>query len=347
MAGRAEEERLAPLLYALGRELPLPDAARARLRAAWLAFGRQHLQGVAELRALLGAFEGAGIDVIPLKGPALAEALYRDPGLRPFTDLDLLVRRQDAARAVAVLGELGYRHLGWQRSLAYELAHAPAACFVAGGGALPVDLHWGLVGFPAGTAPLAPGAEASVWERAVATERWGRRVLALAPEDLVLYLALHLAVHHPLAGLVWRLDLALLLRRHGPALDWDALVARAGAWRARGALYFALAAVEYAFAPGVPGAPLAALRPRGPRGALLDRLARRGDERGLGDHLVALLVMDRLADVGRALAAGVAPPAAWARSRYGTARAARAYTRHYARLAVAAARAAAALVRPR
>ena len=50
--------------------------------------------------------------MIPLKGPALAEALYPDPGLRPFTDLDLLVRREDAARAVALLGEVGRSGVG-------------------------------------------------------------------------------------------------------------------------------------------------------------------------------------------------------------------------------------------
>jgi len=282
--------------------------------------------------------------VIPLKGPALAEALYPDPGLRPFTDLDLLVRREDAARAVALLGERGYRHLGWQRSLAYEVAHAPAACFVADGRALPVDLDLGLVGFPAGARPLAPGAQAEVWERAVATERWGRRVLELALEDLVLYLALHLAVHHPLAGLVWRLDLALLLRRHAARLDWEALLARAARWRARGALYFALRTAAAELGAGAPPAVLARLRPRGARGALLDRFACRRDARGRGDHLLALLVMDRWRDATGALAAGVVPPAAWARSRYGGRTTAGAYLRHYARLGAVLARTARALL---
>ena len=126
----AERARLAPLLYAMARELPLPEPVFARLRSSWRAFGRQHLFGVQQLCSLLAAFDRASVPVIPLKGPALGEALYRDPGLRPFTDLDLLVRRADVARAVALLSNLGYRALEHERPFAYELADATAACFM-------------------------------------------------------------------------------------------------------------------------------------------------------------------------------------------------------------------------
>jgi hypothetical protein len=331
---RAEDERVAPLLYALSRTLDVPAPVAARLRSAWVAFGRQHLLGVAALHALLDAFEGASIPVIPLKGPALGEALYAEPGLRPFTDLDLLVRRADVPRAVELLVTLGYRPLEYERPLAYDLAYATAACFVPTEpqpDRFPIDLHWNLVSFVAGNTPATLDAE-EVWVRAVADARWGRRVLVLDREDLLLYLALHLAVHHPLEGLAWQLDLALLLRRQD-RIDWDAVVARASRWRLRSAIYFALKRVEDRFAAGVPSVALSRLRPRGLRGAWLDRLGRLDEPSAWLDHLIAVLLMDRPTDLIRALAAGALPGPVWVRLRYPSASTARSYAIHYRRLA--------------
>lgn len=307
-----------------------PEAAPPRAAArGWL----RHRLGVEALRALLDAFERAAIAVIPLKGPLLAEALYDEPGLRPFTDLDLLVRRRDVPRAVALLATLGYRALEHERPIAYELAHATAACFVPAGStgiSYPVDLHWGLVGFPAGVAPRTLDAE-EVWAHAVTEERWGRPILQLCREDLLLYLALHLAVHHPLGGLPWQLDLALLVRR-GQDLTWERVTERARGWGVAGAAYFALRLVEDRFAPGVPASALARLRPRGPRGALLDRIARSSGARGGVDHFVDLLLLDRMSDLCRALAALACPSPAWVQSRYATPSALRGYLVHYGRI---------------
>jgi len=67
----------------------------------------------------------------------------------------------------------------------------------------------------------------------------GQEALGLCPEDLLLYLSVHLAVHHALAGLLWYYDLFLIERWRG-TLDWEALIAWASRWRVRAALYFAL-----------------------------------------------------------------------------------------------------------
>ncbi len=305
-----------------------PDAAPPRQAArGWF----RHRLGLEALAALLDAFGGAAIPVIPLKGPLLAEALWDDPGLRPFTDLDLLVHRADVPRAVALLGTLGYRALEWDRPLAYELAHATAAVFVPAAPdpfAFPVDLHWDLVGFPAGARPRGLDVE-EVWARAERAEAGGRPVLQLAREDLLLYLALHLAVHHPLTGAAWQPDVALLVRREGRGLDWERVVERARRWSVSGAVYLALRLVEERQAPGVPAAVLARLRPRGPRGLLLDRLGRGGWR---PEHLVALLVLDRVGDLVRALLTAACPPPDWVRSRYGTRAALRGYRAHYGRV---------------
>lgn len=341
----AERERLVALLHAVTRRQPISRDVSDRLRSAWVLAERQHLLGVAQLGRLHSAFDRRGIPMIPLKGPALGEALYGDPGVRPFTDLDLLVHRADVERAVALLSTLGYRHIAWDRTLDYELAHATAACFVprdTGPADLSVDLHWGLVSFPAGVTPRTIDAE-EVWTRAVETERGDTRVLELCREDLLLYLGLHLAVHHPFVGHVWRLDIALLLCRHARDLDWASIVARAQRWRVRGALYFALRVVEEDLAIAAPAGALAELRPRGLRGDALERLARHRDPMARFEHLVDLLLLDAGGDLLRAIATSAAPTPGFVRGRYGTPSALRAYLAHYRRIGAIGLRAAQAI----
>lgn len=327
----ADTERLGAWLYALGRERAVPAARLHALRPAWLAFRRQHLVAVRELVLLLDALEGAGVSVIPLKGPVLAEALYRDPAGRPFTDLDLLVPAAHRDLAIATLRNLGYRHLGHERTLVYERSHAGAACFVPVAPApytLPVDLHWSLVAFPGGLVPqglAGPG----VWQRAITVERFGRPMLQLSHEDLLLYLALHLAVHHPLTGLRWRLELAVFLGRHAGEMSWDGLPARAHAWGVSGAVYFALMAAESSLGLRGPSETIRSLRPHGLRGHILDRLARSAEDRPHLEYLVHLLSLDAVADRLRMLRRGLAPSASWVRARYDCDSALRGWCAHY------------------
>jgi hypothetical protein len=334
-ATRAEQERLAPILYVALRGGAAPAPVLARLRAAWLAAERQHHFGGRQLREIVAALGGAGIPTILLKGPALAADYYPDPALRPFTDLDLLVRRGDREAAMRVLWELGYTHGSPGRSLAHELEHAPAACFAAPGepSRLPVDLHWDCVAHPGGSRATELAAE-EIWSRAVPAPAWGAGAHTLAPEDLVIYLAAHLAIHHALAGVLWQLDLALVLRSRGATLDCDAVCTRARRWGAAGPVYFALRAVGDQLGVTVPSPPMHRMRPGELRVALVDRLQRCGPERlSRLEYLVGLLMLDRPSHVARALLSALIPPPGWLRSRYASTSLLVGYLTHYGRLA--------------
>jgi hypothetical protein len=284
---------------------------------------------------VLAGFEREGVAVLTLKGPALAEALYPDPGLRPFTDLDIFVHASDARQAVSVLSGLGYGHEDPGHSLEYDLAWRQSARFVSAespADLVPVDLHWGLLDYPG----IARGPSMDldeVWERAVKIGAWSQAARGLCPEDLLIYLALHWAVHHAFSGALWGLDLALLLRGGGGELDWEAVAERGARWRVSRALYFALREVEEQFGIGAPAAVLSRLRPVGLRAAALEWLRRRGSEQlERLDYLVPVLLMDRGLDVLRALAGAALPPAGWARVRYGEPSPLKAYLVHYGRI---------------
>ena len=88
---------------------------------------------------LVGTLEAGGVPVVPLKGAALAAAVYGDVGARESSDIDLLVRSEDLDEAVRLIGGLGWAEPEWARGidglprLHRELAHETLP---------PLELHW-------------------------------------------------------------------------------------------------------------------------------------------------------------------------------------------------------------
>jgi len=63
----------------------------------------------AELARIAAAFESAHLPLLAFKGPVLSQQLYGHPGLRSFSDLDVIVPPRTAEDAEALLRTLGYR----------------------------------------------------------------------------------------------------------------------------------------------------------------------------------------------------------------------------------------------
>ena len=85
-----------------------PDGLRTRLRTLHLLNVERNLRISAQLLAVIRRLEGAGVRVVPFKGPVLAEAVYGDVGMRQFADVDILVARDDVRRAGDLLASLGF-----------------------------------------------------------------------------------------------------------------------------------------------------------------------------------------------------------------------------------------------
>jgi hypothetical protein len=129
----------------LGRQGIALDPEAERLRFAEVALT---LALSAEGERLLAALEAAGLDVRLIKGAAFAKALYQGE-TRSFTDIDLLLRREDFPAAGRVLAAQGYRPLGFTLKHARGYAEekwerAPDGPL----GPLLVELHWDLIGSP-------------------------------------------------------------------------------------------------------------------------------------------------------------------------------------------------------
>jgi hypothetical protein len=181
-------------LLASGADMPgfFRDAAR-ECRAAAESLG-------AELEALLHNFAENDIEVLPLKGPALALALYGDVALRQSNDVDLLVRRGDFQRGEALLLRCGFTALG-----------APSEYdrrFLRGG--LLIELH-----FEVASPRFFPFDIDGIWSRSRGVDFCGKPARAMSNIDLVLYLCAH-GLKHGFSRLIWILDLARALQALEP-----------------------------------------------------------------------------------------------------------------------------------
>ena len=142
----AEEHGLSPLVHkhltALGATLP--DVPRRQLQALVLRHRRAATIRREAIAEVLRAFHNERIEVLLVKGIALAELVYSEPGLRPMRDVDLLVSAADASRAEAILFDLGYAHeLG--HTIPADYYHLPPAVKTVAGLPVSIELHRNLL----------------------------------------------------------------------------------------------------------------------------------------------------------------------------------------------------------
>jgi hypothetical protein len=229
-------------LQASGAKLPELDAEQLRRDALGIR------AGLVKVKRLLGksldALAAAGIQAVVLKGLPLAERLYGDAGHRASTDVDLWVTPREAPEAQRALEALGLRP---------ARRHEPHHIALHGTEGL-VELH---------VYPIAPFGEVvsggPLRDRALEAQAGGHRYLRLAPDDELLYLAVH-ATNHLLQRLAWVYDLKLLVRSER-SLDWDRLLSTAAETGTGGLAFYALDAAARLLGAGVPAGVLAALRP--------------------------------------------------------------------------------------
>lgn len=89
----------------------------------------------------LRAISDAGIEVVAIKGFALAHTIYPAPELRTVGDLDILVRPGDRDRLLGHLSGLGYTFVPLPRPPWGFISEASYAPFVSADGACNLDVH--------------------------------------------------------------------------------------------------------------------------------------------------------------------------------------------------------------
>lgn len=170
------------------------------------------LRLTADLRRVVALLAKAGVESLAYKGPTLAVQAYGDLGLRRFVDLDLLVRPEDAPRALEALARAGFESV--YRLTARQDAHFRRVDgdypLVHGQTGVLLELHCR----PSSERFLMPLGVDGLMRRAVPVRLGGDAVRAPEADDLLLILCAHGAKHR-WRRLEWTAAVAELLRHGG------------------------------------------------------------------------------------------------------------------------------------
>jgi hypothetical protein len=200
--------------------LPEAVARKATLITEAIALRNRHLSQ--RLIEIVAGLRRESIPCVAIKGAVLAVAAYRALHLRAFADLDLLVPRNDVARAVETLTRLGIGSRNWNLD-AFASDFFPDTSIDLAARDVVLDLHWRLA---PDYFPFAPDNE-QAFRNAVEIDFCGARLMTLGAIDSVLFLASH-AAKHAWGRLLYVCDFAHLLAAAKPA-NCEAMLQRADA----------------------------------------------------------------------------------------------------------------------
>lgn len=205
------------------------------------------LAGATTVKAVR-ALEAAGVEVLVLKGLAVACLAWDDPSSRVQTDVDLLVRRTELHRAIRVLQEAG---VCGEVASGGDYTHGTCLAPVPGG--CVVEIHRLL-----SDDALRDVSVDVLFDTSMEVATPEGVIRTLGPSETAVYLSSH-ATLHLFERLSWLVDLAGLAHRAG--VDWTRAARRARDWKVAALAGFGWArAKEFLQAP-IPDEALSALRP--------------------------------------------------------------------------------------
>ena len=183
---KAHWHQLSPLMFHhfldLDAEPGVPDWIMEQLKATYQFNGIRNLHFQGELQTVLNALEAGDVPVIVLKGAALSGSVYKNMGLRPMADLDLLVREEQGDSAQEILQGLGFTPVG---STDQKHQHLPG--MTREGSLVLVEVHRHIERRDSGLYFDISG----FWSRTEQVNIVNKDVSVLSPEDLLIHLTLN------------------------------------------------------------------------------------------------------------------------------------------------------------
>jgi Uncharacterised nucleotidyltransferase len=182
-------------------------------RALWLTL---------ELLNIQRHLAARGLEILPYKGPVLAQALYGNVALRQFTDLDILVHPRDLPGIKVALAVLGYSP-GLSLSPAAQRDHLKSGyeyTFDGARGRNLLEIKWQIL-------PAFYSVNFDIdnfFARAGSVVLEGQKLRTLCDQDLMLVLCVH-AAKHAWKQISWLCDIVQLARSR--SVDWALLKSEA------------------------------------------------------------------------------------------------------------------------
>lgn len=213
---------IGPLLFKklplLNNNTQIPETVKIKLQQVYYkTFSRSTIL-YDYFRKIVEEFSIHNIPVIALKGIYLSEWLYQDIGLRQFSDIDLLVKKEDGEKCLAILAEMGY--IPYEFKVAEivkqntEIVHYPPMIF----NGVSIELH---IKLHKSTEPYDMKAD-EIWKNSIPVTINHVPVLTLNDDDLLIHLCLHLDKHFNSGHVQFTCfsDITNILDRFADTLDW-------------------------------------------------------------------------------------------------------------------------------
>jgi hypothetical protein len=212
--------RMVPQLYRNLQRLGIKDPLMDRLKGVYRYYLYKNEILMHRIGILLSAFAEAGIETMVLKGAALIQLYYRESGLRPMLDADVLVHARDAEQAMEVLLKSQWQPFRYgQPQMRIPIVHSTPFEDEAH---RQVDLHWHLF-----WECFNASDDDDYWKQAVSIKIGGVQTLALGPTHQLLHTCWHGARWNEVPPIRWVADAMAILGASAAEIDWSGLLKKA------------------------------------------------------------------------------------------------------------------------
>ena len=264
VAAMASHHGIAPLLFnALqkNKQIILPQKVTECLTREFISNSALGLLFEKALKEIVTHLKQNKLCFAVHKGLGLAALVYPKPELRPCGgDFDLLIKKEDYARAKSLLEAIGYSllHPAYEQ---YEMNYIGEVKFVKpnGGKKLMVELH---VEFNANPWAKVSGFDfKDFWDNLLWVNYNDFSIPCLPAEANLFFLILHCAANHNFDRLMMFCDIDLLIRKYENAIDWKRIANYAREKHCRKVFYYCLAYCQQLLGTPAPDSFLEKLNP--------------------------------------------------------------------------------------
>ncbi len=211
-----------PLAYhnLLRRRAEIEPSALQYLRKLYLNTHGQNVKRFRLLPRLVESFDKAGLQTTLLKGSALMLLYYKKFGLRPMSDLDILIPAEKLDTALDLLRNLGWRPKprAPERLTKSYFKTVHGYEFINHDGQ-SLDLHWHVL-----HECRYSEADDDLWQGAATLDYKGVCVYTLNPAVQLLHICVQGARCEGVTYLRWAADAVTVMRNAENDIDWNRLV---------------------------------------------------------------------------------------------------------------------------
>lgn len=253
----SSRNRLLPIIYKVLEE-PSLEKEYKKTAAASLIY--EH-----EIERIFNQFNSCGIKTILLRGLYLGYTIYNDPSLRPFTDIDILIEKNNIEKAKKALKELGYYYSPFLFPEESFLDIHLHLVYYHPKYKIPCELHWA-IDHPFSQYDIKME---EVFETAFPIKLGEILCFDIKLELQFILLLIHIHKHLPYLKYLYNnpdihqyiikdgellhiLDAYLFLKAHSDDFNWPIFIEKAIGWNVDGVMYSTLKTIERIFDPCLP-----------------------------------------------------------------------------------------------